>query len=552
MKVKIGTLTKIRTGKLDANASSEDGQYPFFTCSKEALRISSYSYDCECVLIAGNGDLNVKYYNGKFDAYQRTYIIEDNSDGKLYMPYLYYFMEGYIDELRKQAIGGVIKYIKLGNLTNALIDLPSMDKQKDVVNILEMLNNAKTIQEYSIIISQKLRELEISDKYLLSMDNNGFEFIGTSLIGNEYSVDTIKNFYDDMAVYSACYNLSSLKTGKEVLECAEYYQDKIKLTENKLYADFLSLNNENKVNVFSLFKGRQIHDLFELNNVFEDSVILTIINSSESYGMLHNCLLKYESYLPFSLSEYKACDTTKISRYLFKINTGFKTMDELKDRIAEAVRESKKETSDYGSGSGSGSGSSSSPIKKIEVTNTETKEPINTVSMFNDVPKSHWAYENILALQKNRIVNGNEKNLFEPEKNITREEFVKIVDIVLNVLDENAECDFDDVDKNAWYYKYVASAKKLGIVDGIENNKFGVGEFITREDMAVIISRAYNLESETNSSFNDESLISDYAKSPVAALANAKIIDGFQDGTFRPKAFATRAEAAKIIYCLIK
>ena len=419
-------------------------------------------------------------------------------------------------------------------------------------NILEMLNNAKTIQEYSIIISQKLRELEISDKYLLSMDNNGFEFIGTSLIGNEYSVDTIKNFYDDMAVYSACYNLSSLKTGKEVLDCAEYYQDKIKLTENKLYADFLSLNNENKVNVFSLFKGRQIHDLFELNNVFEDSVILTIINSSESYGMLHNCLLKYESYLPFSLSEYKACDTTKISRYLFKINTGFKTMDELKDRIAEAVRESKKETNDYGSGSGSGSGSSSSPIKKIEVTNTETKEPINTVSMFNDVPKSHWAYENILALQKNRIVNGNEKNLFEPEKNITREEFVKIVDIVLNVLDENAECDFDDVDKNAWYYKYVASAKKLGIVDGIENNKFGVGEFITREDMAVIISRAYNLESETDSSFNDESLISDYAKSPVAALANAKIIDGFEDGTFRPKAFATRAEAAKIIYCLIK
>lgn len=156
MKVKIGTLTKIRTGKLDANASSEDGQYPFFTCSREALRISSYSYDCECVLVAGNGDLNVKYYNGKFDAYQRTYIIEDNSDGKLYMPYLYYFMEGYIDELRKQAIGGVIKYIKLGNLTNALIELPSMDKQKDVVNILEMLTGIIDLRNDMIL---KLDEL---------------------------------------------------------------------------------------------------------------------------------------------------------------------------------------------------------------------------------------------------------------------------------------------------------------------------------------------------------------------------------------------------------
>ena len=138
MKFRIGELTSIRTGKLDANASSEDGQYPFFTCSREPLKIDTYSYDCECVLVAGNGDLNVKYYNGKFDAYQRTYIIEDNSNGKLYMPYLYWFMQGYVEELRKQAIGGVIKYIKLGNLTEAIIDLPPVDEQKEVVKRMEI------------------------------------------------------------------------------------------------------------------------------------------------------------------------------------------------------------------------------------------------------------------------------------------------------------------------------------------------------------------------------------------------------------------------------
>ena len=151
MKVKIGDLTKIRTGKLDANAASEDGKYPFFTCSRETLKIQTYSYDCECVLVAGNGDLNVKYYNGKFDAYQRTYIIEDNGSGKLCMPYLYYFLVGYVEELRKQAIGGVIKYIKLGNLTNALIELPTIDEQKAIVEILKkakdvlnMRNNEKS------------------------------------------------------------------------------------------------------------------------------------------------------------------------------------------------------------------------------------------------------------------------------------------------------------------------------------------------------------------------------------------------------------------------
>ena len=139
MKVKIGELTKIRTGKLDANAASLDGEYPFFTCSKEPLRISTYAYDCECVLVAGNGDLNVKYYNGKFNAYQRTYIIEDNGSGKLYMPYLYYYMCMYVEELRKQAIGGVIKYIKLENLTNALIEIPELEKQKVIVGKLSKL-----------------------------------------------------------------------------------------------------------------------------------------------------------------------------------------------------------------------------------------------------------------------------------------------------------------------------------------------------------------------------------------------------------------------------
>lgn len=137
MRVKIGELTAIRTGKLDANASSLDGKYPFFTCSKEPLKIAEYSYDCECVLVAGNGDLNVKYYNGKFDAYQRTYIIEDNSSGRLYMPYLYFFMLRYIEELRKQSIGGVIKYIKLSNLTEAEIELPAIEEQMRIVQILK-------------------------------------------------------------------------------------------------------------------------------------------------------------------------------------------------------------------------------------------------------------------------------------------------------------------------------------------------------------------------------------------------------------------------------
>ena len=161
---KLGDYVKIKTGKLDANASSDDGEYPFFTCSIEPLKISSFSYDCECCLVAGNGDLNVKYYNGKFDAYQRTYIIESLDKEKLDVMYLYFFLCSYIEVLRKQSIGGVIKYIKLGNLTDALIPIPSLEKQKKICRNLikaqKVLNeNQALFSKYDILIKSRFIEM---------------------------------------------------------------------------------------------------------------------------------------------------------------------------------------------------------------------------------------------------------------------------------------------------------------------------------------------------------------------------------------------------------
>ena len=147
---RLGEYVRIKTGKLDANASSENGQYPFFTCSVDPLRIDTYSYDCECVLVAGNGDLNVKYYNGKFDAYQRTYIIESKDKNALTVPYLYCFLDGYVEELRKQSIGGVIKYIKLGNLTEAQIPICSIEKQNEIVENFDKVNTLISLRKQQL------------------------------------------------------------------------------------------------------------------------------------------------------------------------------------------------------------------------------------------------------------------------------------------------------------------------------------------------------------------------------------------------------------------
>ena len=159
-KNKLGNVVNIKTGKLDANASSPDGDYPFFTCSREPLKISSYSYDSKCVLVAGNGDLNVKYYEGKFDAYQRTYIIESKDETVLDTRYLYWFLFKYVEKLRELSIGGVIKYIKLNNLTDPLIPLPSLTDQKHIVNILDKANT---------LCDKRKQAFELLDEYLKSV-----------------------------------------------------------------------------------------------------------------------------------------------------------------------------------------------------------------------------------------------------------------------------------------------------------------------------------------------------------------------------------------------
>ena len=140
----LGEFVQIRTGKLDANASSEDGEYPFFTCAKEPLRISTFSYDCDCVLVAGNGDLNVKHYHGKFDAYQRTYIVEPLNPSALNSRFLFHFLDKYVEKLRHLSIGGVIKYIKIGNLTEAPLPVLPIDEQRRIATILDQAETLRT------------------------------------------------------------------------------------------------------------------------------------------------------------------------------------------------------------------------------------------------------------------------------------------------------------------------------------------------------------------------------------------------------------------------
>ena len=182
------SLYRVTTGKLDANAENPDGDYPFFTCSMTPKRINSYSFDCEALLVAGNGLVGfTQYYKGKFDAYQRTYVL---SDFRNVLPSFlrYYVSVGLPMEVQPKSIGSVIQFIKLGDLLNFNITLPSIEQQTIISNYLEfkiiqidaiLSKTRSSIEEY-----KKLKQAVITQAVTKGvrgereMKDSGVEWIG--------------------------------------------------------------------------------------------------------------------------------------------------------------------------------------------------------------------------------------------------------------------------------------------------------------------------------------------------------------------------------------
>ncbi|HPB91128.1 MAG TPA: N-6 DNA methylase [Rugosibacter sp.] len=134
---KLGEVCTIRTGKKDVNSGNENGKYPFFTCARQHTYSNEYSFDAEAILIAGNGDVGaVQYFAGKFEAYQRTYVLTDwvGIEGR----YLYFLLSDRLKEtVSKLKLGNTMPYIKLGMLTDFQIPLPPLEMQKEIVAEIE-------------------------------------------------------------------------------------------------------------------------------------------------------------------------------------------------------------------------------------------------------------------------------------------------------------------------------------------------------------------------------------------------------------------------------
>ncbi len=166
---KLGDLVNIKTGKLDSNAMVEGGQYPFFTCSRETFAIDRYAFDCEAILLAGNnasGDFNVKHYKGKFNAYQRTYVITVIDENKLIYSYLNHQLINHLKKFKEQSVGANTKFLKLGMIQGMEIPLPPLPEQQRIVATLDKafaaIAKAKANAEQNLKNAKELFESEKS------------------------------------------------------------------------------------------------------------------------------------------------------------------------------------------------------------------------------------------------------------------------------------------------------------------------------------------------------------------------------------------------------
>lgn len=283
--------------------------------------------------------------------------------------------------------------------------------------------------------------------------------------------------------------------------------------------------------------------------------------SKRTIEEIANCLRMYSNEMQINLT-YATAKSVSINKIAARIDTDdiskyYKNSEWFNDIVDEIYNEENKDgavSPSYKGGSGG----------KVNIGNTEIVRPPeqfendtykNQKSAFNDLNGYEWAKEAIENLYEKKIVSGDGNGNYFPSRNVTREEFVKMICMAFELYsetDNSQDAEFTDVNTNDWFYPYVCVAKTNGIVNGKSDMVFGTGENISRQDMAcmlynLLIYKKVNIVSEHNN-FSDNESISLYAEKAVDILTSIGIISGFDDNTFRPFENADRGQAAKLIY----
>lgn len=436
--------------------------------------------------------------------------------------------------------------------------------------VLAKINNSQTIESLRIYLSNVLKALRIDSTAIT--DTRLMYFLSTKNADFSNGFNTVSDIDIALKVSELIeYLRSDSATPSEVKKITEKYDKEVNI--NTLDPDYIAYTSAIYEDVCS------IKNTFLYNNVFGISSGKALKSAIEQYQALHaiNALTEVNEKARTTVPKYYAA-LGITDEYVTKFNTMSSNNSSDADKVLRVICDATflkpsdievkfRETIDgilnppgdsgnggnEGTGGSGGSGGAGGPSYSIQ---DDTVVAPQVKTEFKDCSESFWAYSYICDLQEKNIISGYADGNFYPSNKVTREEFVKMIILSVGLFDSASECDFVDVSKNDWHYRYVASAVNSGIINGIDVQSFGTGKYITRENMAVIAARIlsrFNKAATVHSNqFTDQADISDYAVESVNMLAGMQILSGFEDGSIRPKENLTRAEAAKIIWMVMK
>lgn len=333
--------------------------------------------------------------------------------------------------------------------------------------------------------------------------------------------------------------------------------------------DKYTLSAAGRVQVQNALLNKNFADEEDLYDAFIEAVICAGVNNGAQVGATSYVGYGHVNALLTSANKTKAGVTGTVTTYIAQNLAGYgsaiKTVEALNTLISGFAQAEANANQNSGITSGTGGGGGVSGVAsngtavipdKIKDTDALTQNDQNQANTykykFDDIADVQWAVEAIEYLYVKGVVNGKADRVFDPNGTVTREEIVKMISIAIG-LTEEADIVFNDVDSASWAKPFIAKAVKAGIISGIGENMFGFGQSVTRQDIATMLYRVIGVqETVTNSEFADNANIADYAKEAVSVLSEKKIINGFEDNTFRPEDSCTRAQAAVIIYNYLK
>ena len=332
----------------------------------------------------------------------------------------------------------------------------------------------------------------------------------------------------------------------------KYYDDEtINLDRSKIYTAFMN----NMPNA----------DKEALNEAFNVAALIAVAQECD-YGLLTEALEHYDKK-GITLDRTYSSKLTKTQLQNLSIEmkkdansfTDAKSIEQSYLTNSKKIAEQKKNSSSGSSSGGGGGGSSKGyTVYTPDILNDNTSDGSENgekTAQFEDISAVSWAKEAIEYLAEKGVLAGRSEKEFCPNENVTREEFTKIIISALDLSDDKSSNSFKDIESGRWSERYIASAAHLGIVSGVTDDEFMPQNPITREQMAAIIYRAYTLYDKSEvqtATFDDDAQISDFAKDAVQCLAGRGIISGVGNNIFSPKSYVTRAQAAKIVYELLK